>query len=165
MIRKKTIKLTQTLLIWATLLCSLLFPSKSSANILGYNISVYGGPGFELNEGGNKVVTYGITSAYHFNPFWELGIDLAMRGNTALLGVDYNYFFNNNFFIGAEMGLDFAKTTTYYLGPQVGFDPLITPQLSIGAELQYLYTINDRGGILEALINFKYFFGAGENRH
>ena len=135
----------------------LLIPSKANAMIDGYNISAYGGPGFELNEHNLTIPVYGVTAAYNFVSPLEVGAEITMRGTIPTLGVDLNYYLSNEVFVGIQVGLDFAQHVKPYLGPQLGFDYLIQPQLSIGPEAQYLYTIHDRSGIFEFLFGLKYY--------
>jgi hypothetical protein len=137
---------------------ALLGSTQSRASIFGYNTSGYLGPGFETTGAQQTLAIYGITGSYVFPQDIELGIELAMRGAIPTVGLDLNLFFNDIFFVGIQMGLDFPEHITYYLGPQMGFDWNIDRQLSIGPELQYLYTVHDRGGIFEALFSLKYYF-------
>ncbi len=140
--------------------CGLLLPTPGNANLHGYNVSLFGGPGFELNLRDQTVPIYGFTGSYAFENSLEIGGEIAMRGNIGTVGFDLNYLLKNSVFVGIQTGLDFASPVTYYLGPQVGFDYLIQPQISIGTEIQYLYTFHDRGGIFETLFALKYYLDA-----
>ncbi len=160
---QKRISPALTILIVAFILGLIFVPSKSSAHVLGYNLSTFGGPGIEFDEHNLIIPIYGLSGSYAFKNSYEIGLEIAARGPILTTGIELNYFFNQGLFLGIQTGLDFDKILTFYIGPQIGFDYMIHPQWSIGPELQYLYTIHDQGGIFEALFNVKFFFSPESN--
>ena len=146
------------ILVVAIILGLIFVPSKSSAHVLGYNLSTFGGPGVEFDEHDLLIPIYGLSGSYAFKNSYEIGLEIAARGPILTTGLELNYFFQHGLFLGIQSGFDFDKILTLYIGPQVGFDYMIHPHWSIGPELQYLYTIHDQGGIFEALFNVKFFF-------
>jgi hypothetical protein len=125
----------------------------------GWNLSGMGGLGAELSELQEPVVSVvGGTLSYLFKNRWEVGAEFEMTGGVPTIGLDLNFYIEEPFFVGVQAGADIDHSVTPYIGPQIGFDYKISKRWTLGTEVQYLATVNDRGGILEYLGTFKYFF-------
>jgi len=146
-----------------SLLGSLLYdPTRGSATAYaneGWNFVGMLGPGSELSLPEEPVVfVWGASLAYTFKDRWEVGGEFEMTGSVPTIGADVNYYIEEPFFVGLQAGADLNTKITSYIGPQIGFDYKLDRRMTLGAEFQYLETINDRGGIVEMLATFKYYF-------
>ena len=75
----------------AVLIAVFLFaPSKSGAMVNDWNLTGFGGHGFEFNEHNQAIPIYGLSSTYFFKDSFDFGAELAMRGPIYTLGIDFN---------------------------------------------------------------------------
>lgn len=129
----------------------------------GWNFSLLGGPGTEVPgtqwvPGESVFPVYGAALGYLFPDRYEIGAEFEMTASVPTFGIDGNYYFTDEIFAGLQFGADFTTLSEFYLGPQVGFDHEISPGITVGPELQYLYVFNEQGGLLEVLGTLKFYF-------
>jgi hypothetical protein len=130
-------------------------------------MSLLAGPGFDYRIHHEDVFVPGIAAGYVFPSRLELGLEFVMTGSVPTLGFDLNYFVVPFFFVGIQVGLEIDPDWEHFspydnFGPVVGFqfgyDYVLSSQVAIGPEIQYLYDLYENGGILEFLAVVKYYF-------
>lgn len=139
----------------------------AQAHIEGYNLSLMAGPGFENRTGHTNVFIPGLTLAYVFPERLEVGVEFLMTGTVPTVGLDVNYFVIPFLFFGVQAGAEIGplqvdphRSPAFgpYMGFQGGYDYMISHNLAVGPEIQYLFDLDEGGGLLETLAVVKYFF-------
>lgn len=132
-----------------------------------FNVSLLGGavffpghlPSSSSHAPQGPKAAYKVSAAYLFENHFELGAELGMAGSNPTFGLDLNYYFTQNLFVGMAGVFKMTPHRTYeYIGGKVGYDFPITHKLNIGPEVLYLYNVSGRIEMLETLGAVKYFF-------